>query len=370
MWLKLGELRQQPEGYRAFIPFDFPLKDSLDLSQETQRKHLEAMRVVGKLDGICQLLPDRDFFLIMFVRKEAASSSQIEGTQATMIDAIEAEILEKEDRAGDVDDIVYYIKALNYGIKRFEKLPLSVRFVQELHEHLMKGARLTQNPFPGQFRYSQNWIGGTNPCNAAFVPPPFHEIPRAFRDLEKFIHAKKDGLSPLIKAALIHAQFETIHPFVDGNGRTGRILLNAILLEHDYPPLIIRKTSRIKYFSSLEAYDKGYKDKFERFLLDKIKDTFEKEQIRKMGDALDKAGVPLGPRPETFPKTTAALEEIRKSDAERAARKAEKASGGGGAMPKSNRDITKNYKKGGKVSSASSRADGCAIKGKTKGRMV
>jgi hypothetical protein len=103
---------------------------------------------------------------------------------------------------------------------------------------------------------------------------------------------------------------------------------------------------------------------------DPIKSTFEKEQIRKMGDALDKAGVPLGPRPETFPKTTAALEEIRKSDAERAARKAEKASGGGGAMPKSNRDITKNYKSGGKVSSASSRADGCCVKGKTKGRMV
>src|SRR6202012_2943488 len=118
-----------------------------------------------------------------------------------------------------------------YGLKRFESLPLSVRFIRELHEQLMQYARSTQNPFPGEIRYTQNWIGGTSPTYARFVPPPPGEVPRALGDLEKFIHSKKDLYPPLIKAALLHAQFETIHPFVDVNGRTGRILITLFLVQ-------------------------------------------------------------------------------------------------------------------------------------------
>jgi len=228
MWKKLGHLHLQASGYKAFIPAPFPLKELLTLSPKLEKKHGEAMRLIGKLDGISQLLPDKDFFLLMFFRKEAASSSQIEGTQATMIDAIEAEVIPKAAQARDVDDIIFYIRALNYGLKRIDTLPFSIRFIRELHEELMKGARATQHSFPGEFRYTQNWIGGTSPSNARYVPPPPNEVSRAMGDIEKFMHAK-DEYPPLIKAALLHAQFETIHPFLDGNGRLGRLLITFYL---------------------------------------------------------------------------------------------------------------------------------------------
>jgi len=229
MWNKIGHLRQQPSGYKAFIPLPFPPEETILLSPDIEIKHAEAMRLIGKLDGISHLLPDKDFFLLMFVRKEAASSSQIEGTQATMIDAIEAEILPRSARASDVEDIICYIRALNHGLKLLDKLPFSIRLIRELHNELMKGARSTQHPFPGEIRYTQNWIGGTAPSNARFVPPPPDEIPRALGDLEKFIHDKRRKIPPLIKAGLLHAQFETIHPFTDGNGRTGRLLITILL---------------------------------------------------------------------------------------------------------------------------------------------
>lgn len=229
MWKKLGQFILQPTGYRAFIPFSFPIEQPLILSPRLEILHGEAMRLIGKLDGISQLLPDKDFFLLMFVRKEAASSSQIEGTQATIIDAIEAELAPDTTPAHDVDDIIHYIRALNYGLERMASLPLSVRYIRELHQELMTGARSTHHAFPGDFRTTQNWIGGTSPSNASFVPPPPQEVPRAMGDLEKFIHAKEDTIPLLIKAALLHAQFETIHPFTDGNGRTGRLLVTLFL---------------------------------------------------------------------------------------------------------------------------------------------
>lgn len=260
MWQRMGHLVQQAGGYKAFIPLPFPPKEQLVLSPNMARKHGEAMHLLGKLDGISQLLPDKDFFLLMFVRKEAASSSQIEGTQATLIDAIETEIIPKTHQAKDVEDIICYIRALNYGMKRFESLPISVRFIRELHDKLMQGARATQHPFPGEFRYTQNWIGGTSLSNATFVPPPPSEIANCLGDMEKFIHDKNDDYSPLIKAALLHAQFETIHPFTDGNGRTGRLLITLFLWQEkllELPLLYLSdffKQHQTQYYASLQAY--------------------------------------------------------------------------------------------------------------------
>lgn len=260
MWHSLGYLVQQAGGYRAFIPLPFPIKEPLILSPQLEVKHGEAMRLIGKLDGISQLLPDKDFFLLMFVRREAASSSQIEGTQATMMDAIEAEVLPRSAQVKDVDDIICYIRSLNYGLNRFETLPISVRFIRELHAELMNGSRATQNPFPGDFRYTQNWIGGTSPSNASFVPPPAAELARAMGDIENFIHAKDDCIPPLIKAALLHSQFETIHPFTDGNGRTGRMLVTLFLWQEkllELPLLYLSeffKKNQTQYYKHLQSY--------------------------------------------------------------------------------------------------------------------
>jgi Fic family protein len=229
MAFKIGQYQQQLNGYKAFIPFPFPPSDPILFSNKIELKNSQAMHLIGKLDGIAQLLPDIDFFLLMFVRKEATSSSQIEGTRATMIDAIEAEMAPQGIFQGDVGDIIHYIHALNYGLKQFSLIPLSYRLICELHSELMKNARSSHHAYPGEIRRTQNWIHGTSPSNAKFVPPPPHEVNNALSDLEKFIHEKNDVYPPLIKAALLHAQFETIHPFTDGNGRTGRLLITLFL---------------------------------------------------------------------------------------------------------------------------------------------
>ena len=281
MWKRIGHLVQQPGGYKAFIPLPFPTQEPLILSPRLQVLNGEAMRLIGKLDGISQLLPDHDFFLLMFVRKEAASSSQIEGTQATMIDAIEAEVIPPSAQAHDVEDIMCYIRALNYGIERFDSLPISVRFIRELHDKLMRGARATQHPFPGEFRYTQNWIGGSSPSNASFVPPPPNEVPRALGDIEKFIHTKEDGCPPLIKAGLLHAQFETIHPFTDGNGRTGRLLVTMFLWQEKLlklPLLYLSdffKRNQQSYYDCLQGYhsDPARVDAWIEFFLQGIVST-------------------------------------------------------------------------------------------------
>lgn len=227
--INIGRNRKQPQGFSAFIPEKFPPNPGFVLSSGLAQKHAEAMRLIGKLDGYAQVLPDKDFFLLMFIRKDASSSSQIEGTQATMMDAIEAD---SKDRGGllpaDVDDILHYVNALNYGLRRVHEYPLSLKLIKELHKELMEGARTTHSAYPGEFRKSQNWINGTSPANAKFVPPPVFEMNQSLGDLENFMHAE-DGYLPLIKAGLLHAQFETIHPFNDGNGRTGRMLVTMYL---------------------------------------------------------------------------------------------------------------------------------------------
>ena len=167
----------------------------------------------------------------MFIKKDAAYSSQIEGTKATLQDAVAAPVTEEKARMHpDVDDITHYVEAVNYGIERTKTLPISLRLIKEIHERLMTGARATQHAYPGEFRRSQNWIGGKSPSDASFVPPAPSDMQNSLDDLEKFIHTK-DDLPSLVKAGLLHAQFETIHPFTDGNGRTGRMLI-AMYMHH------------------------------------------------------------------------------------------------------------------------------------------
>lgn len=226
--MRIGRLIKQPTGYNAFIPDKFPPEGQIVLSPKTQQLHSKAALMLGKLDGITQLLPDLDFFIFMYIRKEAARSSQIEGTKATMVDVIKTEAEIENKLPDDVDRILHYIKAMNYGLKRVEALPLSLRFIREVHKVLLEGTIDAPGKAPGEFRRSQNWIGGGSPNTAKFVPPPLSEMTRSLGDLEKFLYSE-DEYSPLIKAALVHAQFETIHPFLDGNGRTGRLLTTFYL---------------------------------------------------------------------------------------------------------------------------------------------
>jgi len=271
----IGELRQQKGGFEAFIPYPFPPKCGFHFSRPIGRKNDTAIRLLGKLDGITQLLPNIDFFLFMYIRKDAASSSQIEGTKATMIDAIKAEGKVHSVVPADVDDILHYIKALNYGLERLKKFPFCLRFLKELHKELMRGARATQFANPGEFRNSQNWVGGTRPSNAHFVPPPVADMERSLNDLEKFLHANDDVL-PLIKAGLAHAQFETIHPFLDGNGRTCRMLITFYLWkEHLLEKPVLFLSSYFKkykkvYYDCLDKYHNGYVEAWIEFFLDGV----------------------------------------------------------------------------------------------------
>lgn len=257
---KIGRYIEQKGGFQAFTPFDFPPKSGFVISPKLHKKHEEAIRLVGKLDGITRLLPDKDFFLFMFIKKDATYSSQIEGTKATLQDAVAAPVTEEKSRMhSDVDDITHYVEAVNYGIERTKTLPISLRLIKEIHERLMIGARATQHAYPGEFRRSQNWLGGKTPVDASFVPPAPSDMQNFLNDLEKFIHAEDDYPS-LVKAGLLHAQFETIHPFTDGNGRTGRMLV-ALYIHHakllEMPVLYLSsyfKKHQKLYYQKLQEY--------------------------------------------------------------------------------------------------------------------
>lgn len=279
--LIIGKNVTQSGGYRAFIPNPFPPADHVKLSGKIIRRHTEAIRLLGKLDGITELLPDKNLFLRMFIRKDASSSSQIEGTNASLADSVESENVEPgNDLPQDVDDILHYINALDYGMKRMPDFVFNMRFVRELHEKLMRGARATQLSYPGEFRTGQNWISGTSPTNAKFVPPPIPEMKEALSDLEKFINAN-DSYLPLVKAALIHSQFETIHPFNDGNGRTGRMLITMFLWDKKllempilYLSTFFRKYQSL-YYERLDGYHNGEVNEWVEFFLDGIIETAE-----------------------------------------------------------------------------------------------
>ena len=258
--MKIGKLIQQPTGYKAFIPDKFPPEEQITLSNKTQQLHAKAVLMLGKLDGITQLLPDLDFFIFMYIRKEAARSSEIEGTKATIIDVIKSEAeIETGRFPQDVERIVHYISAMEYGLKRLETFPLSLRFIREIHKVLIEKTADAPGKTPGEFRTSQNWIGGGSPNTAKFVPPTPLEMPRCLNDLEKFLHTKNE-YPPLIKAALVHAQFETIHPFLDGNGRAGRLLTTFYLCKLgilERPVLYLSEyflNNQKTYYDSLQTY--------------------------------------------------------------------------------------------------------------------
>lgn len=258
--VQIGKYISQKEGYRAFTPAPFPPENGFAISLRLHKKHEEAIRLIGKLDGITRLLPDKDFFLFMFIKKDATYSSQIEGTQATLQDAVAAPVTEEKSQLRpDVDDITHYIEAANYAVKRSSELPISLRLIREVHEKLMDHARSTQHAYPGEFRRTQNWIGGKTLADATFIPPAVGDMKEALGDLENFIHTKDDYPS-LIKAGLIHAQFETIHPFTDGNGRTGRMLI-TLFINHEgllelpvlYLSSYFKKYQKI-YYQRLDGY--------------------------------------------------------------------------------------------------------------------
>ena len=259
---KIGEFVKQKEGFPAFSPARFPFKGEVPFDENTHKLHAEAMLLLGKLDGITLLLPDLDFFIFMYLRKEAALSSQIEGTVATMIDSIKADANLTKELPKDVDDILHYIKAMNYGLKRLQEFPLSLRFIREVHKMLMDGGRSSHHSYPGEFRNSQNWIGGASPQTARFVPPPVPQMNLALEDFEKFLHSDDSRFLPLVKAALAHAQFETIHPFLDGNGRTGRLLTIFLLCSQNIlerPVLYLSEylnKHRQLYFDLLDEYSR------------------------------------------------------------------------------------------------------------------
>ena len=255
---RLVEVQSGPEGYAAFVPAPLPPDPPLRIDSRLQSLLDEANQALGRLDAVTVLLPDPGQFLYSYIRKEAVLSSQIEGTQSSLSDLL---LFENQAAPGapldDVEETSNYIAAMNHGLNRIEsgELPLSSRLLREVHARLMRDVR-GGDKAPGEFRRTQNWLGGTRPGNARFVPPPAHEVAPAMSDLEKFLH---DDTRVLVKAALAHAQFETIHPFLDGNGRVGRLLITLLLTSEEvlHEPLLYLslyfKQNRDTYYDRLQA---------------------------------------------------------------------------------------------------------------------
>ncbi len=272
---RAGRRVRQPAGYHAFVPASLPPDPAVVITSEMQVLLSQADRALGRLDGSIQTLPHPDLFVFMYVRKEAVLSSQIEGTQSSLQDvlAAEARVL-APDRPQDVDEVVNYVRAMNYGLHRLHELPVSVRLIREIHTELLRGVR-GQHLTPGEIRTSQNWIGpaGCSLNEATFVPPPPHEVVRHLSDLERFLHADLP-IPALIRIGLAHAQFETIHPFLDGNGRVGRLLITFLLCEQEIlhkPVLYLShyfKRHRQEYYDQLQSVrDRGTWEEWLAFFL-------------------------------------------------------------------------------------------------------
>lgn len=258
--MRTGKYITQLQGelqYQAFIPNPLPFEAKMDSELQTLLSKTDL--ALGRLDGVADILPNVDFFILMYVRKEATLSSQIEGTQATFVDVLKAEArIEDAEMHKDVDEILNYINAMNYGIKRLKELPLSLRLIKEIHAKLLQGVRGEQRT-PGEFRISQNWVGGASLQTAVFIPPPHAEVTKLMGNLEEYLY-ETAPIPILVKTGLIHAQFETIHPFSDGNGRVGRLLVTFYL----YQQRILRKP--LLYLSDFfRNHRQAYYDKLNTF---------------------------------------------------------------------------------------------------------
>lgn len=297
--------------YQSFKPNPLPPIPEIEMDGEIVKLLVDANKQLVKLDTASQLISNADLFISMYVRKEALISSQIEGTQCTLDDVLNPEV---EANANlDVSDVINYVKATQYALKRLERLPLCCRLIREIHEVLMENVR-GQDKTPGEFRHSQNWIGPAN-CllkDARYIPPNVEDMQTAMSDLEKYINENVD-YDPLIRAALIHYQFETIHPFLDGNGRIGRLLILLYLMEQR---LIEKPVIYISYFlkkNQIEYYDRisevrrtGNFEQWIRFFLEAVSKAASDslEAIRQLS-VLHDTNV------EKLPKTTRSKDNLR-----------------------------------------------------------
>lgn len=254
---RAGRFVKQPAGFTSFLPHDLPPEPPVTIDGEMIRLLSEADRKLGRLDGITQILPNPELFVAMYVKKEAVLSSQIEGTQASLTDVLEVNV--KDEKREDIGEVVNYVFAMNYGLARLKEFPLCLRLIREIHEKLLSEGR-GSNRNPGEFRTTQNWIGpvGSTLKTARFVPPIVPDMKNALDNLEFFFYAE-DNIPALIKIALIHAQFESIHPFLDGNGRMGRLLITFWLCHQgilSQPLLYLSyyfKKNRVEYYDRLMA---------------------------------------------------------------------------------------------------------------------
>ncbi len=265
---RAGKYRKVLSGdfaYNAFIPNNLPPTPPIKIDDTMQMLLSNADRALGGLNVVTELLPDSDYFIFSYLRKEAALSSQIEGTQATFMDVAKAEAgAVDSETPQDYPEIINYINAINYGLKRIREddFPMALRLLREIHERILKGVR-GQHKTPGEFRKSQNWIGGASINTASYIPPTTEDMVLAMKNLEFFIHDKRP-VPALIKIGTVHSQFETIHPFLDGNGRVGRLLITLLLCHYGLlakPALYLSeyfKAFRAEYYDRLDAvHEKG-----------------------------------------------------------------------------------------------------------------
>ena len=281
-------------AYQAFVPSPLPPDPPLHLDHALAARRDMALVALGELKGITRILPDARLFLYQYVRKEALLSSQIEGTQSSLSDLL---LFELDEAPGvpldDVREVSNYIDALEHGLQRLRGgFPLSLRLLREMHEHLLRRGR-GSGKAPGEFRRTPVWIGGPSPDHAQFVPPPADQLADCLGELERFLHATEDGISPLARAGLAHVQFETIHPFLDGNGRLGRLLIVLMLCDAgllDEPSLYLSlyfKSRREEYYQRLDAVrTQGDWEGWLRFFFDGVTAT--------SGQAVDTAQRLLG----------------------------------------------------------------------------
>ncbi len=274
---------KQPAGYRAFIPAPLPPDPPVHMDGPMINVLSRADQALGRLDGVAQTMPNPDLFVATYVRREAVLSSQIEGTQSTLEDVLEYELGPAgRDLPEDVEEVVNYVRAMNYGLDRLSTLPLSLRLIREIHTELLRNVRGSERQ-PGEFRTSQNWIGaaGATLSQATFVPPPVAEMHRALDNFEKFLHGENE-LPLLVHCAVAHAQFETIHPFLDGNGRVGRLLITFLLCHRhalQRPLLYLSyffRRNRAEYYDRLMAIrEQGDWEGWVRFFVRGVAETAE-----------------------------------------------------------------------------------------------